>query len=194
MPNEWPTYRITCGLQSGIVPPADLAEARVAGIDGRCKAALWRCFAGRDDECRAGVTGRARKPDANCGLSGIRVAADGKITIGAATRRNTIADDSRLAARVSACAGRDANRRHRRAQLWALSGRYRPPIGLDFPPALFAVDAMIEIASSRSGAAFRSASFHRLVHDSPAVWRNRCLAWITSRPGIGLSQARPYGR
>jgi aerobic carbon-monoxide dehydrogenase medium subunit len=82
-------------------------------------------------------------------LSGIRIAADGNITIGAATRHNTIADDRRLGGTASVLA-------QAATQIAGTAVRNMGTIGgaiahadpgLDFPPALFAVDAMVEIAS-----------------------------------------------
>jgi len=82
-------------------------------------------------------------------LSGIRIAADGNITIGAATRHNTIADDSRLGGTASVLA-------QAATQIAGTAVRNMGTIGgaiahadpgLDFPPALFAVDAVVEIAS-----------------------------------------------
>jgi carbon-monoxide dehydrogenase medium subunit len=85
-------------------------------------------------------------------LSGIRVSAAGDITIGAATRHSVVASDSRLTGTASVLP-------HAAAQIAGTAVRNMGTIGgavahgdpgLDFPPALVAVDAMIEIAS-RSG-------------------------------------------
>jgi carbon-monoxide dehydrogenase medium subunit len=82
-------------------------------------------------------------------LSGIRVSAAGDITIGAATRHSMVASDSRLAGVASVLP-------HAAAQIAGTAVRNMGTIGgavahgdpgLDFPPALVAVDAMIEIAS-----------------------------------------------
>jgi aerobic carbon-monoxide dehydrogenase medium subunit len=82
-------------------------------------------------------------------LSGIRIAADGNITIGAATRHNTIADDRRLGGTASVlaqAATQIAGTAVRNMGTIGGAVAHADP-GLDFPPALFAVDAMVEIAS-----------------------------------------------
>ena len=85
-------------------------------------------------------------------LSGIRVSADGDIRIGAATRHNEIAGDGRLcgtAAVLSHAATQIAGTAVRNMGTIGGAVAHADP-GLDFPPALFAVDATVEIAS-RSG-------------------------------------------
>ncbi len=85
-------------------------------------------------------------------LSGIRVSADGDIRIGAATRHNEIAGDGRLcgtAAVLSHAATQIAGTAVRNMGTIGGAVAHADP-GLDFPPALFVVDATVEIAS-RSG-------------------------------------------
>jgi aerobic carbon-monoxide dehydrogenase medium subunit len=83
-------------------------------------------------------------------LSGIRPAPDGGITIGATTRHNGIAADARLS-------GIAAVLPHAAAQIAGTAVRNMGTIGgaiahadpgLDFPPALFALEATVEIASA----------------------------------------------
>jgi carbon-monoxide dehydrogenase medium subunit len=83
-------------------------------------------------------------------LSGIHPAPDGGITIGAATRHNGIAADARLS-------GIAAVLPHAAAQIAGTAVRNMGTIGgaiahadpgLDFPPALFALEAMVETASA----------------------------------------------
>jgi carbon-monoxide dehydrogenase medium subunit len=83
-------------------------------------------------------------------LSGIRPAPDGSITIGATTRHNGIAADARLS-------GIAAVLPHAAAQIAGTAVRNMGTIGgaiahadpgLDFPPALFALEATVEIASA----------------------------------------------
>lgn len=82
-------------------------------------------------------------------LSGIRVSADGDIRIGAATKHNAIAADQSLC-------GTAAVLSHAASQIAGMAVRNMGTIGgaiahadpgLDFPPALFTVDAVVEIAS-----------------------------------------------
>jgi CO/xanthine dehydrogenase FAD-binding subunit len=82
-------------------------------------------------------------------LSGIRVSADGNITIGAATRHSAVAADPKLTGTASVLS-------HAAPQIAGTAVRNMGTIGgavahgdpgLDFPPALFAVDATVEVAS-----------------------------------------------
>jgi aerobic carbon-monoxide dehydrogenase medium subunit len=82
-------------------------------------------------------------------LSGIRALADGTISIGAATTHNTIASDSRFcgtAAVLSHAASQIAGTAVRNMGTIGGAVAHADP-GLDFPPALFAADAKVEIAS-----------------------------------------------
>lgn len=82
-------------------------------------------------------------------LSGIRIAADGSILVGAARRHSEIAAES-------AFDGTAAVLRHAASQIAGVAVRNMGTIGgavahadpgLDFPPALFAVDARVQIAA-----------------------------------------------
>jgi aerobic carbon-monoxide dehydrogenase medium subunit len=84
-------------------------------------------------------------------LSGIRTAPDGSIAIGAAARHNEIAADARLSGIATVLP-------HAAAQIAGTAVRNMGTIGgaiahadpgLDFPPALFALDATVEIASAQ---------------------------------------------
>ena len=83
-------------------------------------------------------------------LHGISISADGGVTIGAATRHNEVAGDSRLR-------GTAAVLPHAMSQIAGTAVRNMGTIGgavahadpgLDCPPALFALDATVEIASA----------------------------------------------
>lgn len=82
-------------------------------------------------------------------LCGLRVSPDGSITIGAATRHNAIAQDGRLtgtAAVLSHAAAQIAGEAVRNMGTIGGAIAHADP-GLDFPPALYAVDATVEIAA-----------------------------------------------
>jgi aerobic carbon-monoxide dehydrogenase medium subunit len=82
-------------------------------------------------------------------LSGIRVTADGSILVGAATRHSAVAADKAFAGTAAVLA-------HAASQIAGVAVRNMGTIGgavahadpgLDFPPALFAVDARVQIAA-----------------------------------------------
>jgi aerobic carbon-monoxide dehydrogenase medium subunit len=82
-------------------------------------------------------------------LCGLRVSPDGSITIGAATRHNAIARDGRLigtAAVLSRAAAQIAGEAVRNMGTIGGAIAHADP-GLDFPPALYALDATVEIAA-----------------------------------------------
>jgi aerobic carbon-monoxide dehydrogenase medium subunit len=82
-------------------------------------------------------------------LGGVRLAPDGSITIGAATRHNAIAREARLtgtAAVLSRAAAQIAGEAVRNMGTIGGAIAHADP-GLDFPPALYAVDATVEIAA-----------------------------------------------
>jgi aerobic carbon-monoxide dehydrogenase medium subunit len=82
-------------------------------------------------------------------LSGIRRAADGSIMVGAATRHSAVAADAAFAGTATVLA-------HAASQIAGVAVRNMGTIGgavahadpgLDFPPALFAVDARVQLAA-----------------------------------------------
>jgi aerobic carbon-monoxide dehydrogenase medium subunit len=82
-------------------------------------------------------------------LSGIRRAADGNILVGAATRHSAIAADAAFVGTAAVLA-------HAAAQIASVAVRNMGTIGgavahadpgLDFPPALFALDARVQLAA-----------------------------------------------
>jgi len=82
-------------------------------------------------------------------LSGIRLTADGSILVGAATRHSAIAADKALGGTAAVLA-------HAASQIAGTAVRNMGTIGgavahadpgLDFPPALFAVDARVQLAA-----------------------------------------------
>jgi carbon-monoxide dehydrogenase medium subunit len=82
-------------------------------------------------------------------LSDLRVSADGAISIGAATRHNAIARDGRLsgtAAVLSRAAAQIAGDAVRNMGTIGGAVAHADP-GLDFPPALYAADATVELVA-----------------------------------------------
>ena len=168
----------------------------------RGQAARRRCHAGGDDERARARAARARQPGAHRrSCSGIRGAADGGLRIGAFTRH---ARNRRLrrccSARPPSC-GRPprkiANATVRNMGTIGGSISFADP-GLDYPPALVAAGASIEIA----GAAGRRESsardvLRRLVHDRARARRDsspRCSCASRASRGAAYVQARPRRR
>lgn len=94
-------------------------------------------------------------------LCGIRTAADGTILIGAATRHNAVAADEALRGTAAVLA-------HAASQIAGIAVRNMGTIGgavahadpgLDFPPALFAVDARVQIAARNARRALPARDF-----------------------------------